>query len=174
MEENATTAKPTVLSTGLKYGLIMAVVSIAFSMIRIALGSNPFQSDWKGWIGAVISIALVVLAHKSFKDGGDGFMSFGQGFGIGFVSILISLLVGGIFSYVYTHFVDTGILEEVWQKTADDMEAKGQSQETIDTALTWTKKLFWVFYFVFGGFFSVIIALIVSIFTQKKNPEASV
>ena len=41
-----------------------------------------------------------------------------------------------------------------------------------DIALTWTKKLFWAIYFVFGVFIAAVIGVLVPIFTQKKNPDA--
>ena len=172
MEENTESTKPSVMSVGLKYGLFITLASIAFSTIIIVIGMNPLKSDWKGLISAVITVTLVVLAHKNFKDKGDGFMTYGQGFGISFISILISIFLGGIFMYVYANFIDPNMMEEVWQKTAEDMEAKGQNQETIDIALTWTKKLFWAIYFVFGVFIAAVIGVLVPIFTQKKNPDA--
>ena len=172
MEENPIPSKPTVMSVGLKYGLFITLASIAFTTVLILLGLNPFKSDWKGWISVAVTAALVVLAHINFKNSGDGYMTYGQGFGIAFISILVSIVVGGIFSYVYANFVDPNLMEEVWQNTAEEMEAKGQNQETIEIALTWTKKLFWVIYFVVGVFIAAIIGVLVPIFTQKKNPDA--
>lgn len=173
--EETTKQKPSAFSVGLKFGLILAVVSIAVMMISIAFGSNPFKSDWiKGLLNFAITVAVVVFAHKSFKDSGDGYMSYGQGLGVAFITIMVSVIIGGIFSYVYTSFVDTNVLEEVWQKTAEDMEAQGQSQEAIDMAISWTKKLFWPIYFIGAGFMALIVGLIVSIFTKNSNPETSI
>jgi hypothetical protein len=173
MEENSNSEKVTVISVALKYGLFITAVSIAFNIVMIVIGSNPLISDWKGWIILAVTIVIVVLAHKEFKGNGDGFMTYGQGFRIAFIAFLISVIIGGVFMFVYSNFVDPDLLEGVWQKTAGDMEAKGQNQETIDIAVLWTKKLFWVIYFFFGTFFSALIGLIVPIFTQKKNPEAT-
>ncbi len=166
--------KPSAFSTGLKYGLILGVVSIALTMVMIALGANPFKQDWKGLISIAVTIGIIVMAHKNFKENGDGYMSYGQGLGIAFIAMMVSVVLGGIFSYVYTTYIDTNLLEEVWQKTAEDMEAKGQSQEAIDMAITWTKKLFWPFYAIGGAFMALIVGLIVSIFTKKSNPETAI
>lgn len=171
MEENLNASKNTVWSVGLKYGLILTLVSIALMLIRIALGDNPYQSDWKSWLSAVLTIVIVVLAHKNFKDNGNGFMSYGQGLGLSMVVILVSIVLGGIFSFLYTAFVDTGMMDAVYEKMAEDMEEKGQNKEQIEMAIGWTKKLFWPLYFVGGVFMGFIIGLIVSIFTQKSNPE---
>ena len=171
MEEKESTEKPSIMSVSLRFGGIMAVASIAYMMILIAVGANPFESDWKGWISALVSVGILVFAHKYFKDNGDGYMTYGQGLGIGFLSVMVSVIVGGLFSYVYANFIDAGMMEDLWQKTAENMEAQGQSEEVIETALSWTKKLFWLFYFLGGAFGGLVMGLIVSIFTQKKNPE---
>jgi|688.fasta_scaffold1178501_1 hypothetical protein len=171
MEQESTAEKPTVMSTSLRFGAIMALIGIAFMMMLIAMGSNPFDRDWKNWIPTVISIVLVVFAHKHFKDKGDGFMSYGQGLGIGFLSVFFSVLVGALFSFIYINFVDSGVMDEVWQKTQEQMEQQGQSEEAIEMGLKWGKMLFWPFYLLGGAFGALVIGLIVSIFTQKKNPE---
>ena len=173
MEENQL-EKPSAFSVGFKFGLITGVVSIALTVIMILLGFNPFNQDWKGWIGTVITIGIVVFAHKEFKDKGNGYMSYGQGLGIAFVTVFVSIICSAIFSYIYTSFVDTTLLEQVWQKTAEDMEAKGQSPEAIEMAISWTKKLFWPFFILGGAFIALIIGLLVSIFTKKSNPEAEI
>src|SRR5258706_15031343 len=106
MEENATSEKVTVMSVGLKFGLFITALSIGFNVVLIVLGSNPLISDWKAWVVLALEIVLVVLAHKSFKDNGDGFMTYGQGFGIAFIAFLVAILVGGIFMFIYSNFVD--------------------------------------------------------------------
>lgn len=174
MEENQQSAKqaPSVMSVGLRYGLILSAISIAYMLIVIIMGSSPFEQDWKSYLSFIWIIGAIVLAHKYFKENGDGYMSYGQGFGIGFLTCLVSIIVGMIFSYIYINFVDQSIFDAVWEKAAADMEAQGQSQEAIEMGLEWGRKLFWVFYLLGGAFWCTIISLIVAIFTQKKRPEA--
>ena len=57
------------------------------------------------------------------------------------------------------------------QKTSQKMEEQGQSEEAIEMALSFTKKFFWALYAFGLAFGSLIIGLVISIFTQKKNPE---
>lgn len=163
--------RPTVMSTSLRYGLFMSIVGIAFTVILIAAGSNPYDRSWINWIPTAISLVLVVLAHNYFKEKGDGYMSFGQGLGIGFLSVFFSVLMGGLFSVIYINFIDSGVMDEVWQKAQQQMEDQGQNEEAIEMGLKWGKMLFWPFYFLGGAFMALIIGLFVSIFTQKKNPE---
>lgn len=175
MEEN--NENPSVFATGLRYGLYLSLASVALMLIIALAGANPLQSDfksWNTWVNFALSISILVLAHKYFKDNGDGFMTFGQGFGIAFIAFVVSIAIGGVFTYVYTAFVDPDILEDLWIKTAEQMEQKGQSEEAIEVAIGFTKKFFWVFY-VFGGIFgATVISLIVTLFTRKKNPNMGI
>jgi len=171
MEEKMNSQPPSTMSVALRFGLIMGLFSVAYTVIVIAVGGNPLESDWKGWVSLAVSAVIVVFAHKNFKDNGDGFMSYGQGLGIAFLSVLISGVISGIFLFVYINFIDTGVMEDLMQKTSQKMEEQGQSEEAIEMALSFTKKFFWAFY-AFGLVFgSLIIGLVISIFTQKKNPE---
>lgn len=171
MEETVKTEQPTVMSVGLKYGLILGLASIVVNVIMFAIGMNPFEGGWKGWIGSVLAIVVLVLAHKNFKDAGTGFMSYGQGLGIAMVTFLVSIVISGIFSYIYLNIIDPAAFEAVWEKAAADMEANGQSEEQIEIGLSWGRKLFWVFFIVGGAFMGLIVGLIISIFTQKNPPE---
>ena len=169
MEDNESAA-PTVRSVGIKYGVISSVIGIVFFLILSVSGLNAFDNKW-GWVNMIISVAILILAHKNFKDEGDGFMSYGQGVGIGFWISLTAVVISGLFTFVYANFIDTGVMDLMWEQQYDQMSARGMSDEQIDMAVGWTKKLFWPMYVFFGLFFGVIIALVVSIFTQKKAPE---
>ena len=160
----------TTRSVGLRFGLIVTVIDIIIFLALVLLGFDAFDKNW-GWVRMAISIVILVLAHKNFKDNTDGYMTYGQGVGIGFWILLISIAIGNIFMWLFVSFVDTTAMDMFYQKQMDEMEAKNMPAAQIEMAMTWTKKLFWVIAAVFGLFFGMIVALIVSIFTQKKRPE---
>lgn len=170
MEENGSNEVVTVRSVGMKFGLISAVYSIVFLVGMSLAGLNAFDNKW-GWINMIVGIALFVLAHKNFKDSGDGFMSYGQGIGIAFWSTLTSIVIAGAFTYLYAEVIAPETMERFYDAQREQMEAKNMPDEQIEMATSWTKKLFWPMYVFFGMFFSILIALIVTIFTQKKNPD---
>lgn len=177
MEENAANqlaenepGQPTVRSVGLKYGLISAILSIVFFLILTLSGQNAFDNKWS-WISITFSVVILILGQKNFKDEGDGFMSYGQGVGIGFWISLTAVVMGGLFTYVYANIIDPATMEAFYDKQYEQMEMNGMGDEQIEMAIGWTKKLFWPMYVFFGILFGVLVALIVTIFTQKKAPE---
>ncbi len=171
MEE--TTPSVTTRSAGLTYGLYSAGVSIAVFVILALLGMNPFGGGYN-YIGTVAAIVLLVLAQKYYKDNGDGFMSYGQGFGIGFWFGLAGVLLGIGFMYIYIEFIDHNPMDLMMADQAAKMQEQGAPDETIETAQEWTKKLFWPIALAGGLFGNMIVAAIVTIFTQKANPEMPV
>jgi len=168
MENSQTTV--TTRSVGLRFGLISSVIYIILFLALVMLGLDAFDKNW-GWVRMIISVIILVFAHKYFKDNTDGYMTYGQGVGIGFWTTLISLAIVDIFMWLFISFIDTTAMDMFYQKQMEEMEAKNMPASQIEMAMTWTKKLFWVIAVVFGLFFGMIVALIVSIFTQKKRPE---
>lgn len=172
MEENVTSleSRPTVRSIGIKYGLFGAGLAVLQFLVLVMLGANAFDNKWS-WIGIVITIALIVFAHREFKQEGDGFMSYGQGVGIGFWMAVISVIITGAFTLIYTSFIEPETMERFYDAQRIQMEDKNMPDDQIDMAISWTQKLFWWMYFFMGIFFGTLLAVIVSIFTQKKNPQ---
>src|SRR5687768_6189777 len=109
-----TTSAVTPRSVGIKFGLISALLSVVFFLVLALSGQNAFDNTWS-WIGLVISVVIVYLAHKNFKDSGNGFMSYGQGVGIAFWIALISLLISFAVTYLYVSFIDTGAMDLFYQ-----------------------------------------------------------
>ena len=164
------TSMVTPRSVGIKFGLISALISVVFFLVLVISGQNAFDNKWS-WIGLIISVAIVFLAHKNYKESGNGFMSYGQGVGIAFWITLVSLVINFVITYCYVTFIDPSAMDLFYDKQTEQMAANGMQDDQIDMAIGWTKTLFWPLYLFFGLFFGVLVGVIVSIFTQKKNPE---
>ena len=103
-------------------------------------------------------------------------MSYGQGVGIGFWIGLVSAVIGNVFTYIYVKFIDESFIAKIRENAIRDMEDKGQSDEQIEMAMKFVNmftgaEAMLLFGLFFGILMLVIIALIVTIFTQKQQPE---
>jgi hypothetical protein len=176
MEQQESSVTPlTTRSVGIRFGLIGGVISIAYFLILTVAGVNMTEGYWN-WVGYLITAVLVFLAHKQYKENGDGFMSYGQGIGIAFWMGMISAVLSSIFTYIYIKFVDTSFIQMIQDKQREGMEAQGMTEDQIDQAMKYasmftTPEMMLIFGLVFGIIGTIIIALIVTIFTQKKAPE---
>lgn len=166
---------PTTRETGIRYGLILGLISIVFFVVLAVAGVDTSGSV--RWTGLIFTVAVLVLAHKYFKDNGDGFMSFGQGVGIGFWTSTVSSVLSSIFTFIYVKFIDETFIDTMKDNQMLQMQEKGMSDAQIDQAMSFsepfmTPTAFLAFGIIFGIIIGVIVALIVSIFTQKSNPQA--
>lgn len=161
-------------SVGIRYGLIMGVIGIALFVIFNLVGVD--MNSKLRWISFPVYIVIIVLAHKYYKEQGDGFMSYGQGMGIVFWMSLISSLIGSVFTWVYVKFIDTTMIETMLQQQLEEFERQGMSDDQIQNAMKFTEMFMtpeaMLLMGIIGGIISsMIIGVIVTIFTQKKNPQ---
>ncbi len=175
METQVNIPQVTTRSVGVRFGLIAALVGIAYFLVMNVAGIDMTQGFWN-WVGYAITLTFVILSQKQFKEKGDGYMSYGQGIGIAFWMGLVSAVISSIFTYIYIKFIDTGFLQLVKDRQIEAMQQKGMSDEQIDqgmkmAAMFMTPEAMLIMMLIGGIIATIIIALIVTIFTQKKNPE---
>lgn len=172
MEENVSV---TTRSAGIRYGLILGVASIAFFVVM-----NVAGVDMQGplsYLGWLITIAVIYFAHKYFKENGDGYMTIGQGIGVGFWTGLVSTFISAPFTYIYIKFIDGAFLENIKDKQIEKMQEQGMSDEQIDQAMQFTSAFMSAEMIlvmgIFGGLImALIFAVIVSLFTKNTPPES--
>jgi len=172
---SANPSSMTTRSAGIRYGMIGGVISIAYFLILILAGVNMTSGYWN-WIGYAITAGLIFMAHKYYKENGNGFMSYGQGIGISFWLGLISAAISSVFTYIYVKFIDSSFVEMIKEKQLEEMEGRGMSSEQIDQAMKFASmftspEAIFLFGLLGGIVVTIIIALLVTIFTQKKAPE---
>jgi hypothetical protein len=174
-ESTATAVPVTTRSAGIRYGLIAAIIGIAYFLILNTVGVDITQGFWR-WFSYVITIAILVLAHKYYKDNNDGFMSYGQGIGISLWCGLVSSVISSIFTWIYVKFIDSSFITMMLEKQEQGFQESGMSDEQIEQAMKFsamfmTPEALLGFGIVFGIIGTVIVGLLVTIFTQKKAPE---
>jgi len=129
-------------STGLKYGVILALISILISVILYVTGmlTNQMASSILGLLSLVASIAVITLAIKSHRDNNqNGYITLGQGFGVGIITSLVSAVIGAIFTYILYKFIDPGLIEEIIAMTEERMIDQGMPEDAVDSTMEMTK-----------------------------------
>ena len=133
MENQTTTTR-----TALKWGIIGGIISIVFTVI-----SKFFQNTIQPSIGLSISIftgmailasMILIYAMKDYKKQNSGFMSFGEGLGIGTLSGAIYGLLTGAFQLFYTKFIDDSELKTQINKMREQMENQNATESQIQTS----------------------------------------
>jgi len=129
------------MQTALRYGLILALVSILINLIMYITGlmTNQVASSLIGTLSLIVSIVIIVMAIKHHRDvQQNGFITLGKAFGVGILASLISAIIGAVFLYVLHAFIDPGILEEMMALNEERMIESGTSDEMIEMTSQWT------------------------------------
>ncbi|WP_394993917.1 DUF4199 domain-containing protein [Emticicia sp.] len=166
--------KPSTARIALKWGLVTAILIIIYTVIlyMTALFKNPSLS----WISFILLLIGIIMALREFKLLNNGFMSFSEGLGVGTLMSAVTGLIGSIFSYIYTNFIDTTIMQQMSDLQRDQMESRGMSSEQVDQAMEMAAKftspslifLFGILGYVLFGF---IFSLIVSAIIKNSKPD---
>jgi Protein of unknown function (DUF4199) len=169
MEQQSTSTA----SIALKWGVVGGVASIIFTTILYVSGQAT--NTPLGLLGLIISATCIFLAMKEFRTENSGFMSYGQGLGVGTLLTAVSGFMSMIFNYIYTEFIDTTIRQQILDKMRSDMEGRGMDDIQIDQAMEMSQKFASPgFTFVFGIigaiFIGFVISLIISAILKKNKP----
>ncbi|MEZ4904707.1 MAG: DUF4199 domain-containing protein [Spirosomataceae bacterium] len=169
MEQQPTTTA----RTALKWGVITGIASIVFSTIIFVTGQ--FMNQALTSLGLIILIVTMVLAMKEYRTFNGGFMTYGQGLGIGALMAGISGFIGATFNYIYNEFIDTTIRQQILDKTREKFEEQGMDDAQIDAAIEMTAKfsspgITFAIGIVFSIIFGFVIALVISAIMKKDKP----
>jgi hypothetical protein len=132
MENQTTTTR-----TALKWGVIIGIISILYStaiMVSGQIGNQALSYP----IYLIIGVGIY-LAMNEFKKENQGFMSYGQGLGVGTLMSAICGIISNFFSMAYMKFIDPTITEQIMKKAIEDMEKKGIPDDQIDQAMEMSK-----------------------------------
>lgn len=168
-------AAPTVWSKGSKGGLITGAVLILYSLISFLIESPALQSA-ASWVSFFSLLIGIILTHRAFKEENAGFMTYGQGLGLGSVLGLVAGLLSGIFSFIYLSFVDNTVIQRQMDEARLQLEERGMPDDQIDQAMQVsemiaTPGMLFIFSILGTLFFAFILSLIISAFTKNNNPE---
>ena len=149
------------------------LVIIVFFLVLTLSGQNAFDNKW-GWVwNRYFAIVILFLAHKNFKDEGDGFMILWARSRYWILDSLgSSSHRGTVHVYLSPILLIRLLMELFYEKQAEHMQGTRDSQTS---RLKWheiamlDQEAVLAMYVFFGIFFGLIVALIVTIFTQKKS-----
>ncbi|MCY7410399.1 MAG: DUF4199 domain-containing protein [Chitinophagales bacterium] len=162
-------------SVALKYAIITALASFIFGIIMYV--TNLYLNQAVSWLQYVILLAGIIFCVKDRRDKDlGGYITFGQGFSVGFLFCILTGLFSLITSYIMISFIAPDMIEQILKMTEQSMIDKGMSDDQISMAMGMTKKMMtpvwmsvWVMFFT--AFFGAILSLIVAAIMRKENSQ---
>jgi hypothetical protein len=173
-------SQPSWTSVAVKNGLILGFISAIIGLMELLTSS--YGNYIFGIIGFAASVFLVVNANRDFKKQNNGFMSYGQGFKISFLTVVIAAIISGLITFFYLAVVDPAALDNIKEakikalekiagifgaslpeEKLDEEVAKIETQTTAVSNLTE--------YLMGAVFGAVLLALIIPAFTKRTRPD---
>lgn len=168
MEEKTSTAR-----VALKYGVLGAVVAMVYSTILNVSGLG--QNTWLASASYIFMIVAIFLGMKEFREKNQGFISYGEGLGLGSLLSAVLGVLSAAFNLFYIQFIDNSVLGQGLDRIREDMERQGKDDAQIEQALEVTQKLMspgimFVSVVVVTLISGFVISLIVAAILRKEKP----
>jgi hypothetical protein len=168
MEEKTSTAR-----VALKYGVLGSVVIMVYSTILNVSGLS--QNKVLSSLSFLLMLVAIVLAMKDFKEKNSGFMTYGEGLGLGSLTSAVMGLLTSAFTMFYIQFIDNTLLAQGLDQVREDMEKRGMDDSQIEQAMELSQKfmspgvvfVMGVFGYIVMGF---IVSLIIAAIIRKEKP----
>jgi hypothetical protein len=173
--EKTETEKTSVSQMGIRSGVVYGLIMIIYSLILNFTGLAMNQT--MGYLSWVIIIGAVIWAHIEYKKANGGFMEYSEGLGLGIITILIGGLISGVFSVIYMTLIDNNFIKNMLTQIREQLDKQPNlNDEQIDAVMKFYEWMFqphWLFLIglLSSAIVGLIISAIVSIFTQKSNPD---
>lgn len=168
--------KVTPYKTAMNFGALLGLVLILYSALLYAIDQSTNQ--YLSWISYVFLAAGIVLGTKHYRDKvNEGFITYGQALWTGTLIVLFASFITAFYTYIFTKFIDPGMVEKILEQTETQMlEQNNMSEEDVETAMKITRM------FVTPGMMSIsivfittvmgfVISLITSAILKKENPS---
>lgn len=160
MENQTTTTR-----TALKWGVIFGIINVLYNTILYV--SGQFSNKTLGYVVYLIIGLGVFLTLKDFKKENQGFISFGQGLGLGTMMSTVMGLISGFYSLAYMKFIDTSLNAQMLKMIEQDMERQGTPDDQIEQGMEVMKMVMQPgFIFIIGLFLVVFVGFIISLITS--------
>jgi hypothetical protein len=166
---------PTVFYNGLVWGAILGFLGIIYNVILYMLDQNMNQT--LSILGILITIVVLIIGVRSFRDNvRGGVLPFGPAFQFGFIVVLVSSVIGIIYSYILWTVIDPDIIGKIKDMQMEKMLEQGVPEEALDQAMAIAGKFTTPLMMTIMGLFSAvlmgtIVALIIAAIFKKNEPE---
>jgi hypothetical protein len=162
------------------YGIYISVMLIIVSLAVYVL--ELYGQSWTAYVSYAILLGGVILASWHYRDKRmGGFITYGQSFTAGFLAGLYAALIVGVFTYLFMTFMGDEFKAMLLQQSEERIleQRPDISDEEYDMAMKFTENMMKPWWMTLMSvlsnvFFSLVFALITSIFIKRPKPENSV
>ncbi len=120
----------------LKYGLILAAISIVLSTIAsMTVNVSAVYYGIFTIVNFVLFVIVLGLLAKSVRKANGGYIEFKEMFGAVFVILLVASVLGYIYHYIYTSYIDPDFNQKIIDATKEQMSKFAAGSDELEEAL---------------------------------------
>jgi hypothetical protein len=166
----------------LKFGLIYAGAAIAYSLLTFGLGmeKDPSVQSAGQWFNIALPAVVIFLGIRERRNvTGNGYLSFGNGFGTGMGIAFIGGVISSVYTYLYFTILNPGMITWIKMRQEEEMIKRGMSDSEVEAFAgqmdTWSSPGMMSAFVVIGAILlGLVISLISSAILKKENPNEMV
>ncbi|OQX77233.1 MAG: hypothetical protein B6D61_07515 [Bacteroidetes bacterium 4484_249] len=156
---------------GIYTGLGLIVISLIFYLLDL------YGEKWTSYISYLILLSGITLSSLSYRNNRlNGFITYGNSVSVGFLTGLFAAIIATIFTYVFLIYLGEDYIKFMLEQAEENILDTNPdiSDEQLEMALNISKKMMkpvWISLIVLlsSTFFSLVFALIASIFIKKEE-----
>lgn len=156
-------------------GVILGIALVVFSLILYITEQN--ENIWLALLSYVILAGVLYFAIVNFRDKNqNGYLTYGKGVRVGFLTGLFASIILAIFLFVYVSYIDSDILnqaainaeESILERSPNIGDAELEQALAIvgifaTPVMTAVMTIFWY------SLVSLVFSLIISIFAKQED-----
>ncbi|MES1168156.1 MAG: DUF4199 domain-containing protein, partial [Oleiharenicola lentus] len=134
------------MGTKFTYALALTICQAVFNLLMYFTG---FQTEklavgqHLNWFGLIIWIVVLVLGIKAVREETpDKSLSYGQGFGAGFIISLLSGLMGSVYTFIHFKWVNPSFYDYQMELARAQWVKAGMADAQMEQAEAFTRKFF--------------------------------
>ena len=112
--------KPSTARVALKFGVLASVVIMIYTTIINVSGLS--QNKILTSLSFLFMIVALFLAMKDFREQNKGFMTYGEGLGVGTLVSAVMGVLTSAFNMFYMQVIDNTLMSQSMDQVREDME----------------------------------------------------
>ena len=169
------TSTPTIPSFAYKYGIIISIITIAFSLMIHFMDLTYSGSSLPQIVNYVVSAACIIIAIVSFRSANGGLLSVRQAVKIGTATALITGVITVFYMLLFANVIEPDFVEKLGAEVTTKQIAEKYPQltyEQIQQQVDMQTQFFWVSYpfiLIFSCLYGLVIGGVTGLFTKKNQ-----
>ena len=168
------TNTPTIRTYAYKYGIIISIITIAFSLMLHFMDLTYSGSNVPQIVNLVVSAACIIIAIVSFRSANGNELSVRQAVKLGTATAVISGIIAVFYTLLFANVIEPDFVERLGNEVTAKQMAERFPQMTSDQIqqqVDMQAKFFWVTYpflLIFSCIYGLVVSLITGLFTKRS------